>query len=96
MDTTAGVEILERTRFEAEHCSEKSWKALSAQEQTEYREEFHDLCAKGIGENCRFYTFLMGQCLRTMIDQDRGRCRAGRSEIVSKTEMHQARPALER
>jgi hypothetical protein len=93
-----GAEILERSRFEAQYCSERSWKALSAEEQAEYREEFHSLCACGIGENCRFYNVLMAHYLRGMIEEERGRCGVGRPEIVtySEFEIDRARPARER
>jgi hypothetical protein len=93
-----GVEILERTRFEAEYCSEKSWKALSTKEQEHYLEEFDSLCAQGVGENCRFYRFLMDRHLSSIIQEECGRCGTVWSEVVtnSQVQMPRARPAVER
>ena len=42
-------------------------------------EEFNDLCARGIGEDCRFYRLLMDRYLHNLVADARAQCGIGRS-----------------
>jgi hypothetical protein len=91
-----GFESFMRLRYEAEHCSQQAWDALSCEEQTYYMEQFHSLCAQGIGEDCRFYRLLMDHYLHNLIGEARAKCRTG--ELVTTTEVRidRNRAAIER
>ena len=53
------MEILERDR----NGSKDAWNALSSEERSEYTESFHEMCARGTGEDHRFYRLLMDEHL---------------------------------
>lgn len=82
-----GLETFLSVQYEAEHCSQKAWDALSRKEQEYYVEEFHSLCAQGIGENCRFYRLLMDRHLHNLVADARAHCAMGRHELLSNREV---------
>ena len=81
-----GFEIFLSTQHEAEHCSQKAWYTLSRKEQEYYVEQFHSLCAQGIGEDCRFYRLLMDRYLHNLVADARAHCAMGSVELLTNVE----------
>ena len=82
-----GFETFVSVRYQAEHCSQEARDRLSRKEQEQYMEEFHSLCAQGIGENCRFYRLLMDRYLHNLVVDARAHCGTGRAELLTNREI---------
>lgn len=91
-----GVEIFVSAQYEAEHCSQKAWDALTFDEQGYYIDQFNDLCRRGIGEECRFYRLLMDRHLDHLVADMRAQCRT--AEVLTNAQMpvDQSRAVVER
>ena len=82
-----GFETFLSVQYEVEQCSQKAWDALSRKEQEYYVEQFHSLCAQGIGKNCRFYRLLMDRYLHNLVADARAHCGMGSAELLTNSDL---------
>jgi hypothetical protein len=60
---------------------------VTPKEQEYYVEQFHSLCAQGIGKNCRFYRLLMDRYLHNLVADARAHCGMGSAELLTNSDL---------